>query len=344
MQTFEDNRRDRWTRDPRVLLRLPTLQARDLAVLRLLNRYPVLRSTWLYALTGGAGDETWFKKRLGLLFHGATANGETFGPFLDRPVQQKDAHNARYQPSFYCLAVPGERHLMSLGDTVHQAREFIRNGRVGKIRQFAHTVATCDVLADIEHGVSKWPSLRFINSDEILAAAPRATREAKNPFAIPVTISHDFGKREALLDTHYVADGWFGIEHTFPNGSVQRSYFALEINHGDNVRANNLKDATHLRKMLSLRAIRRKQLSVSHFGIKTPITALFVQSDKSVTENSMGLLRELSEGQGSAFFAFKTISHFKNQERAPLPNGTTLTEPWQRVGFEPLHLDKPEGR
>lgn len=350
MKTFEDNRRDRWTREPREMKRLPTLQPRDIEVFRLLNRYPALRSTWLYPFVGHGQDETWFKKRLGLLFHGAYTKDEKgkimgiFGPFLDRELGQKDAHNARYAPIFYSNGEKAEKHLLSIGDAVHLREVHIRNGRAGKIRQFAHTVAMCEVWADVEYGAQLATSVRFISQDEMIANAPAETRASRNPLAIPVTISYRFGNREERRDTHYVPDGWGGLEYTLPNGAKVRRYFALEINHGDNVRANNLKDATHLRKFLSLRAIRKRRLSVAHFGVDTPITALFVQADASVTQNSMGLLRELSDGKGSAYFAFKTIPHFKNQDRAPLPDGALLREPWERVGFDPLYLISPEGR
>lgn len=313
-------RRDRKKRTPRVAFR-GTLSPRTLRILLALNEFELLRSTWLFAFDGGESEGR-FKNLLTYLYH------ET--GFIDRPDKQRNTFNALNSPAIYRLTDKGKTYLISQGYEVHQTAL--------KIGPFAHNLLASDVMADIKLAIDRTDGLRFITKQEILAGAPAKTRSSGNPFAIPVTISYEWPNgKEAEEKTSYVADGWFGIEYA--DGS--RRYFALEINHGSNVRANNLKDASHLRKFLSLRALRRDHLFNSHLGLNAPVTALFVQTESDKTANSKDLLAELSAGKGSGYFAFKTIPTHQQTDRAPLPDGKTLTVPWERVGFDSFRIDQP---
>ena len=48
----------------------------------------------------------------------------------------------------------------------------------------------------------------------------------------------------------------------------------------------------------------------------------------------------MTGGRGSKILLFKTFPSFTSPERPPPPSGHMLTEPWQRVGFPPLYLDR----
>jgi hypothetical protein len=307
-------------------LRTPTqtfsgkLHPRALNVLLTLSEFELMRSTWLFAFDGGQSKGR-FLNLLTFLFH------ET--GFIERPDQQQNAFNALYSPTVYRLSERGHAYLRQEGYAALQAPS--------KVGPFAHNLLASDILADIKRAIDAAPGLRYISKQEILAGAPSATRARRNPFALPVSISHEFGGRRVAEETSYVADGWFGIE--FQGGG--RRYHCLEVNLGANVRAKNLTDASHLRKFLSVRALRHSNGFAQHLGLTAPVIALFVQNDPATTQNSMGLLEELSANAGSAYFAFKSLPTFQQQECAPLPTGHTVFKPWHRVGFGPLYLSQP---
>jgi hypothetical protein len=50
------------------------------------------------------------------------------------------------------------------------------------------------------------------------------------------------------------------------------------------------------------------------------------------------LLEKVTDSRGSKIFLFKLFPAFTSFERPPGPGGHILTEPWQRVGFEPFNL------
>lgn len=300
------------------------LHSRALQVLLILNEFELLRSTWLFAFDGQKSKGR-FLDLLTHLFHDTG--------LIDRPRQQRDAENARYTPSIYKLSKKGRAFLKRQGYQVNSLQ---------KVGWFAHNLLASDVMADIKLAVMKQKGMRFISKAEIEERAPEATRNGGHPFSLPVSISHEWSnKKHSTVDTFYVADGWFGIEYSDGDRKSYR-FFVLEINNGSNVTAHNLNDPSHLRKFLSFQELRRQKLFTKHLGITAPVVALFVQTDQATTHRSQALLRSLSDGKGSAHFAFKTIPTYQQQDRAPLPTGKALTEPWERVGFEPFHMDRPE--
>lgn len=319
-------RRDRWTPGEKKdgkYSRLPLtrpLTANDERILQTLLRYQLLRENWLYALCPTGKDRTHFKKRLRYLYD--------IG-MVERPTQGNRTVVAFRRPLIYRLSDRGFEYVRAKGFTDKPRRE--------SITLFAHQLATCEVIADVELALRGNPTMRFLSKEDLLARAPQATRDSKYPFSLPVTIAHD-GMRET---THYVSDGWFGIEYT--TGDRKRyAWFALEINHGTNV--NNyktLKAPSHLKKFLSLEALRKSNTFINHFGIKAPVFGLFVQAEAHVTDNSKRLLAEVVKGDTRHYFAFKTLPPFYEIAPAPQPNGNTLKVPWETITDEPFRMNQP---
>lgn len=52
----------------------------------------------------------------------------------------------------------------------------------------------------------------------------------------------------------------------------------------------------------------------------------------------MSLLSRLTDGRGSKMFLFKVFPSLASPEQSRAPSGQMLTEPWYRVGFDPLEL------
>lgn len=301
------------------------LNERQLRVLLTLSEFSFLRSTWLFAFDG----KKCHKRFLDLLTYLTKKTG-----LIEKPRGSQDSFQARYAPDIYSLAKRGREYLVQHGYSA--PRDDL------KTNLLAHNLLAFDILADIKLTCLDTPGLRYISKEEMLSRAPEKTQKLKSPFTLEVEIEHVFDdKHTERTMTHYVADGWFGIEYTHSDASKSYRFFCLEVNHQTNVRANNLKDASHLRKMLSIKELRRQKIFATHFGITAPVICLFVQTDGSKTHNSMELLREETRGAGVPYIAFKTMQTFQQCRVAPLPDGKTLTVPWTRVGYDPLHIDQP---
>jgi Replication-relaxation len=303
------------------------LSARDISIFQLLGRYRYLRSTFIHAFVGG--DKTQLLKRLGNLFHES---------YLDRPRQQWEAVNARYQPAVYEI---GERALEALraGGLIDPAAVVgIARSRTGAQRQFAHSLMICDILASIELATKHSPKLRFIPWQEIIAKAPESTRSSMNPFQIPVSISYTFPgtKKTRQLDTKLIPDGLFGLQYII-DGSKSYRFFAIEADRNTMpISRSDLDQTSYLRKILAYRQIVAHNIHKTHFGVPNLLVL-------NVTTNDVhmgGILRLVEKVCcSSTLFLFKSVSSFAAFDRTPLPDPHILTEPWRRAGLEPFLID-----
>ena len=301
------------------------LTRRDLEIFQLLDRYRFLRSTFLHAFVGG--DRTKLIERLGHLFHE--------GGYLNRPEQQWQTVNARYQPAVYELADRGCAALREHGLASDDSSTWLAKGRTGAHRQFAHSLMICDILAAIELGTLTTDALAFVSWRDILAKAPQHTRCSDNPFRIPVpAISYTdptTGRVRSARNFHLVPDGLFGLSYLQDRRASYR-FFALEADRNTvPVRRANLGQTSYLKKLLAYRTINAKRIHETHLGIPN-LMVLTVTSNETHMRNIMSVLDELTDGRGSASFLFKTHPTLQSFDRAPSPAPAMLSEPWERVG------------
>jgi hypothetical protein len=304
------------------------LTARDVELFKLLYRYQYLRSDFLYAFLGGE-SHTRFKQRLGQLYHD--------GRFINRPEQQWQFANCRCMPLVYELDVRGEQVLRDHGLLVHDS-PLLKKGRMGAYRQFPHQLMICDCLASIELGVRQHPSLRFISWQEILAKTPAQTRALDNPFAIPVTIAHAIGSAGThRAEVKSVPDGLFGLEYVFAGQKLYR-FFALEADRNTiPIKRSNLRQTSYLRKILAYRQIVAQEIHRTHLALPN-LLVLTVTTSEQHMKNIIGLVKELATEGRSTLFLFKTMSSLGDFQKAPAPTPHLITDPWHRVGFEPLSI------
>jgi hypothetical protein len=307
------------------------LTERDIELFKLLACYRYLRSNFLYAFLGGA-SHTRFIERLGDLYHD--------GRFINRPEQQWQFANCRYMPLAYELDGNGETVLRSLGFGNYDS-PLLNKGRMGGYRQFAHQLLICECMASIELGTRGHPGLRFIAWQEIMSKAPEASRAMRNPFEFSVSISYaaDYGGAATRADTKIVPDGLFGLEYS---GVGEKSYrfFALELDRNTMpLVRSDLNQSSYLRKMLAYRAVTDQSIQKTQLGVPN-LFVLNVTTSEHHMRNIMSLLAHLApEGKGKLFL-FKTSNDLGVLGRAPDPATRMLTEPWQRVGFDPLCINK----
>jgi hypothetical protein len=301
------------------------LTERDVELFKLLDRYHYLRSNFLYAFLGG-NSETRFKERLGDLYHD--------GRYINRPEQQWQFANSRYMPVVYELDASGEQVLRNLG-LVQNDSPLLTKGRMGAYRQFAHQLMICECMASIELGVRQQPGLRFISWREIMSKASEATRALPNPFEFSVSISHD----GQSANTKVVPDGLFGLEYA-ADGEKSCRFFALEVDRNTMpLVRSNLNQTSYLKKLLAYRAITAQNLAKVQLGIPN-LFVLTVTTNEQHMTNIMDVLAQVAPERKSKLFLFKVRSETCVFQKSAEPTPRMLTEPWQRVGYEPLAIYK----
>ncbi len=321
-------RRSRRQRTPRG--KLARLTPRHLQILKLLQRYRFLDARHIYALIGSGNSNV--RGALSDLFH---EHG-----LVDRLPQRGFMRDPLYDPEIYELSEDGGDLLARRAEPVESAT-WLKQGRYGAKTLAAHNLTVCHAVAAIE-AAAKAAGLRFITATEVLARAPKSTQDARQPFAIPVSISHRFpsGKVERS-DSPVLPDAIFGLQ--YPNGTFR--CFALEIDRGTMpLTRANLEETSYLRKLLQYREVISRGVYKTHFAMTaTPMLLLTITTNARHLEGIKTLLHNLAgENQWKRAFLFKAEPSLGSFERAPHPALSLLTTAWDRVGNPPFFINSTE--
>jgi hypothetical protein len=315
-------RNSRWTRDP-VFERGTPLSAciteRDIEVFKLLARYRYLPCDDIHAFVGGSFAN--LTRRLDLLQRKPNC-------YLNRPHQQRQSATANYRRLVYELDERGSRILHDRGLPVLPR---------GYHRNFSHELLVCRIMASIEIGIRADRSLRLISWPEIQASpsTPQSTRNAPRPERIPVS----FRLHGEACQIEVAADGFpFGIQRNI-NGKPTYLFFpGIEADCGTEPVDTNAVDRSSIyRKFAAYIAITEQSIHRSHFGFPNLFVPIITTTPARM-QSMKRLLEKVTDSRGSKMFLFKLFPAFTSFERPPGPGGHMLTEPWQRVGFEPLNL------
>ena len=192
-----------------------------------------------------------------------------------------------------------------LGRKNHQAgRPFIE-----------HQLGIVDFYVSLRVAVGARGDIRFIDSDELIAAFPERTRDMSNPVALRVNLLHD-GK---TLEIGLIPDLIFGI--AFPDGS--RRCFMVEIDRGTMpVKRSDLSQTSFERKMLAYLTAHTAREHEQHFGWKT-FRVLTVTTDDQRARSMQQALRKMNvpNRMGPSLFFFTT--------RSELSLSNPLSHTWQ---------------
>jgi hypothetical protein len=321
-------RRSRQHRTPRG--KLARITPRQLEILRLLNRYRFLDAKHIYGLLGSSNTNVC--GALADLFH---EHG-----FLNRLPQRAFMRDPLYDPEIYELSDDGLALVSQRAQQIEPAT-WLKQGRYGAKSLAAHNLIICHAVASIEAAATA-AGIRFITCTEVLARAPKATQEARQPFAIPAAISHLFpnGKVQRS-DTRVIPDALFGLQ--YPNGTFR--YFALEIDRGTMpLTRSTLDETSYLRKLLQYREVISRGGYKAHFGMTaTPMLLLTITTNARHLDGIKALLHNLAgENQWKRAFLFKAEPSLGSFERAPQPAPSLFTTGWDRVGNPPFFINSTE--
>jgi Replication-relaxation len=316
------SRNSRWTRDPIVgnsgRPLVAQLTDRDIEILKLLARFRYLPADDIHAFVGGSVKNVTY--RLNLLSRKPNL-------YINRPHQQRQNANTNSRPLIYELDDKGTAALRDRG-LPHLAKSYHRN--------FAHELMACRIMASVELGARRNPAIRLITWPEILASdkTPLTTRNSPTSAAIPISFTSGATQHSINL----TADARpFGLERANLDGT--RSYFffpGIEADCGtEPIETSDLDRSSISKKFLAYRAVAEQGLHRSHFGFPNFFVPVITTTTARM-HSMMRLLEKITNGRGSKMFLFKTFPALASHERVSAPPGHMLTEPWQRVGFEPF--------
>lgn len=242
----------------------------DVAILRHVYRHRFLRAEDLYRLFPDRSADR-LSRRLTLLYRAG---------YLDRPIAQIDRyHEGGSQSLVYGLDTLGARFLKEKFNVAIGGADWRSRNRSYTRENLDHTLGVAKVMIDIELACRERQGLSLIPFEDILAAAPEATRKSKNPASWPVPVQWHGGKSVV----HLAPDAIFGIRQETATGA-RRAYFFLEYDRGtmtivpsERVREGDAFPyrATVLRKLYAYADLFRAKLHEERFGIKMP-RVLFV--------------------------------------------------------------------
>jgi DNA-binding Lrp family transcriptional regulator len=264
----------------------------DVLIVRQLARYRFLRSTHISALVGRSLDRT--NDRLSRLFHAG---------YIDRPRAQLDYYpTSGSAPMVYALADLGTQLLTQRDGIAFANIEWSRKNREAGRPFIEHQLEIVDFQVALERAVRDRSDIRFIPSDELIAAFPAQTRSMRNPLALRVSVLHNGSTHDIGL----IPDLVFGLK--FADGS--RRCFTVEIDRGTMpVSRSDFRQTSVERKMHAYLTAHAGKQHEQHFGWKN-FRVLTVTTDdqrmRSMRE-TLGRLR-IPDSPGPSLFFFATRS------------------------------------
>lgn len=250
------------------------------------------------------------------------------GGYLRCPEKSWRAANSRYRPAVYMLTAKAKEELRQRG---------LAKRSLKLSNEFAHDLGTCLVSASFKLGVREDPTLRFINAAEIVEhpACPSTTREAIEPFVMPVSYRHRNVRVEGRKEHDWPP---FGVALKLGNGRERKILLAgIEFDRRtEPLETSDVQRASLMRHLLSILALLDCGYE-RHFGTGrffVPIVTIGEVRMRSVSH----LLLKLTDGQGSKHILFKHVDDFASFANFPPATGHMLTVPWERAGHPPLSV------
>lgn len=293
------------------------LEERDLFWFEKIHRHGPLSSSFLraYSRILGMSDASATDRLTTLFNENRTPH---FGAYLERPWQQKETIDARYNDRVYDITEAAERALKQEGRW--------REHTPDPTGPWAHKFMVAAATASIELECLTREGFRYIFGDEILTRAG-ATLNIPMPYTDPNT------KERRTRDL--IPDAAFGIEYSCGG----RVVFLLEADRNtEPTRSYRFDRKSYERTLEQYRQLIESGLYKKHFKlVQTAVIVLHLLTNATHLENVMALLMP----NGCNYQAFQAAPQFGRFFKPPKPLAFLFTEPWQRVGRDPFYLFQP---
>lgn len=306
-------RRTRTRRQPRG--KRIRLRPRDLLWFEKLHQHGPLPTSYLHEFSRHlGGDYARTLKRLADLFHE--------GGYLDRPRQQFDTIDARYNQLVYDIDVRAETVLRDEGRYSEYAPSA---GGLWK-----HRVMVACITASLELGTLKYPSLRYIPQHRILERADTGLR-------VPVRYQNPLTERPEKRDL--IPDAICGIEYRY-RGEARYRFFAIEADRNtEPCRSHRFDRKSYRRTILQYREFIGRGSYKTHYKLRAGMMVLTVTTNDTHMRHLIDLVAELSKSGQNSFMLFQAAPQFGFPFKPPSPLLTLLNRAWQRAGHEPFLID-----
>ncbi len=293
------------------------LTDRDLTLLSHVARHRFLSSAHLAALDGGSPQNV--LRALRVLFD---------HDYLDRPKQQLATVPVEgSRPFVYGLGRRGAQALRAHGHRLSVAGDWTEKNKRAGSKFIEHTLQIADFLVVLELACAARADISLFGESEIIAAAPEATRRAREPLRWRVE-RIERGRKEI---TTVVPDGLFALG--FPDDTA--SYFILEVDRGTiPINRTDTEGTAAWRKNIRYKLSTyydgwKAGRHVEQFGVKQ-VRVLMVTSSGKRVENMLASVDEITDGRGSNFFLFA--------DRAQLETDNVLDALWTTGKGERVRL------
>jgi hypothetical protein len=260
----------------------------DIVAIRAVADHRFLRSTHIVSLLDRSSKK--ILERLGALYH----NG-----YLDRPRAQLDYYaTAGSAPMVYALGNKGAALLADLDGSQKPKVDWTwKNRDAGRIF-IDHTLLIADLMVAVEIAARSAGNITLIHGTDILKGAPAATRNAKNPWALPARIFHS----GMPIDLSLIPDKIFGLDYL---DQRKRSYFFVEADRGTMpITRSHPRQTSFQQKLLGyLAGARPANRHAEHFGVGN-FRVLTVTTTPDRISTMIQSLRSVTNGNGSNQFLF----------------------------------------
>lgn len=306
MATQTAKRRSRWTKPPLLkkdgTKKRRSVTSKDEDILRLLTPGSALRKPWGYTLLRSHYISTLLEREhystLGSLDALASAGGYIYLP--EQPINN-------FRHLVYSISEKGAKH--------------IDQPRPKHLHLYRHELMCCDIAASFEitartHGATifSWPTI--ISSDQF----PKATRDLKNPMALPVgntTLRADWEPFILKSHKYFFLPGFEADTGTEPLDSADRTRSSIR------------------QKFEDYLTIIDKKTYRSHFGANTFFVPFIIMRDAQRLADMMELLQRIISQKEyprsyAKHFGFKLIPGFYEK---PMPPTDWVADGWKRAGY-----------
>lgn len=295
-------------RSPRFRRRKQTpafeLTARDLAIVNLVARFRFLTAPQITRLVGGSHQQ--ILRRLKFLFDAA---------YLDRPPAQKlqlaHAIDDGNRPFVYGLGRQGAHVLAEAGVSISDRLDWTTKNNSAKALFLAHTIETAEVLIGFELASRASNSARLVDQPDLFPYLPEATRNARDPFRIRVTVR--VKEHPTPVAIGIVPDRVFSLFLT----DNTRHNFALELDRGTmDIKARTLiGKSSFRRKLLGYYQLWQDGRHTDAWGFKSFRVLTITPSEKRIA-HMIAAQKEIVGQSGLNLFLFTTPQLLK--EKSPL--------------------------
>lgn len=296
-----------------------TLKPRDVLWFQKLHEHGPLPSSYLLAFSDQRSEKR-ATERLGDLFHESdTPHGAAY---LDRPWQQFETVDARYNQLVYDLTEVSEQVLHERG--------LFRDHAPSPYGSWKHRFMVACITASIELGTLSEEKLQYIPQHEVL-------RRSGNGLQVPITFKNPVTGKEETRSL--IPDAVFGLVYLH-SGEPALRFFCLEADRNTEPnRSYHFNRKSYRRSILQYREYVGRGLYKEHLHVTAGMVVVTVTTNDTHMQNLLETVSEAAATGKNSFMLFKSAPVFGACFKPPLPMPELLTHPWHRAGHPPFAIN-----